>query len=78
MIMRPHTEKPCEKRQHQGETGGREYHRYVHESKAEVVWTLKRRDQEYVGIKSLESVPPGRRKEDARSRDGWTVSNKTR
>ena len=36
---------------------------------------VKRRYQEYVGIKTLGMVPPGRRRRRGnRSRDGWTVS----
>ena len=39
--MRPHTKRPCEKRKHQGETEGREYHREVQEIYTEVVWQRK-------------------------------------
>ena len=39
--MRPHAKRPCEKRKHQGQTEGREYHREVQESEHEVVWPRK-------------------------------------
>ena len=41
--MLPHAKsfRPCEKRKHQGETEGREYHREVQESVTEVVWPRK-------------------------------------
>ena len=39
--MRPHAKRPCEKRNHQGETEGREYHREVQESATEVIWPRK-------------------------------------
>ena len=32
LSMRPHTKRPFEKRKHQGETEGRDYHREVQES----------------------------------------------
>ena len=64
MGMRPHAKRPCEKRKHQGETEGREYRREMQESKIEVVWTCQeaRPSIGYVGRKTLEMVPPGRRK----------------
>ena len=56
---------------HHGETKSREYLREVQESKIEVVWILlARRDQEYVGRKTLEMVPPGRRKR-GRPKQRW-------
>ena len=77
MGMRPHAKRPCEKRKHQGETEGREYHREVQESKTEVVW---RRKESRPGLRRKEDWrwyhPGGESKED-RSRDGWTVSTKT-
>ena len=50
--------------------------------KARLGWFghVKRRDQDYVGRKTLEMVPPGRRKRGIpkqRWRDGWTVSTET-
>ena len=44
--------------------------------KARLSWFghVKRREQDYVGRKTLEMIPPGRRK---RGRDGWTVSTET-
>ena len=47
--------------------------------KARLRWFehVKRRDHDYVGSKTLEMVPPGRKKEEDRSRDGWTVSIET-
>ena len=41
MGMRPHAKRPCEKRKHQGETVGREYHREVQKSATEVGWPRK-------------------------------------
>ena len=41
MGMRSHAKRPCEKRQHQGETEGREYRRDVQESATEVGWPRK-------------------------------------
>ena len=41
MGMRPHAKRPREKRKHQGETEGREYHREVQESETEVVCPRK-------------------------------------
>ena len=41
MGMRPHAKRPCEKRKHQGETEGREYHREVQESATEAGWPRK-------------------------------------
>ena len=64
MGMRPHAERPCEKRKHQGETEGREYHIEVQESATEVVWPRK------------EAMPRLRRKED--SGDGTTREKKAR
>ena len=65
MGMRPHAERPCEKRKHQGETEGREYHREVQESATDVVWPRK------------EARPSGlRRKTD--SGDGSTREKKAR
>ena len=47
--------------------------------KARLRWfcQLKRRDQDYVGRKTMEMAQPGRRKRGDRSRDGWTVSTET-
>ena len=55
--MRPHTNRPCEKRWHLEETEGREHHRKVHGSNTEVVWPRK------------EARPPGLRRKKY-SRDG--------
>ena len=38
---------------------------------------VNRRDQDYVGRTTLEMIPPGRRKEEDQSGDGWTVSTET-
>ena len=48
--------RPCEKRKHQGETEGREYRREVQE--------------DFVGRKTLEMVPSGRRKR-GRPKQRW-------
>ena len=64
MGMRPHAKRPREKRKHQGETEGREYHREVQESATEVVWPCK------------EARPRLRRKKD--SGDGNTREKKAR
>ncbi len=72
MCMLPHTKRPCERLKVEDIT-----ERY---RKARLMmWFghVKRRDQDYVGRKTLEMVPPGRRKEEDRSRDGWTVSTET-
>ena len=53
--------RPCEKRQHQGENEGREYHREVQESKTEVVWIHKMTTKN-TSEETVEMVPPGRRK----------------
>ena len=64
MGMRPHAKRPCEKRKHQGENGGRECRRQVQESTTEVVWPRK------------EARPRLRRKKD--SGDGTTMQKKAR
>ena len=64
MGMRPHAKRPCEKRKHQGETEGREYHREVQESATEVGWPRK------------EARPRLLRKKD--SGDGTTREKKAR
>ena len=64
MGMRPHAKRPREKRIHQGETEGREYHREVQESATEVVWPCK------------EARPRLRRKKDPG--DGNTREKKVR
>ena len=38
---------------------------------------VKRREQDSVGRKTLEIVPPGEESEEGRRRDGWTVSTDT-
>ena len=62
--MRPHAKRPCEKRKHQGETEGREYHIEVQESATDVVCPRK------------EARPRLRRKKD--SGDGTTRGMKPR
>ena len=64
MGMRPHAKRPCEKRKHQGETEGREYHREGQESVTEMVWPRK------------EAIPRLHRKKD--SGDGTTREKKAR
>ena len=64
MGMRAHAKRPCEKRKHQGETEGREYHREVQESATEVGWPRK------------EARPRLLRKKD--SGDGTTREKKAR
>ena len=64
MGMRPHAKRPCDKRKHQGETEGREYHREVQESATEVGWPRK------------EARPRLLRKKD--SGDGTTREKKAR
>ena len=64
MGMRPYAKRPCEKRKHQGETEGREYHREVQESATEVGWPRK------------EARPRLLRKKD--SGDGTTREKKAR
>ena len=56
--MRPHANRPCEKRKHQGETVGSIAERC---RKARLGWFghVKRRDEAYVGRQTLEMVPPG-------------------
>ena len=64
MGMLPHAKNPSEKRKHQGETEGREYHREVQESATQVGWPRK------------EARPIPRRKKD--SGDGTTRGKKAR
>ena len=70
MGMRPHAKRPCEKRKHQGETGGREYHREAQESETGVVWPRKEARPRLRRKKDSEMVPPGRRKR-GRPKQRW-------
>ena len=68
MGMRPYAKRPCEKRKHQVKVES------ITERcrKARLRWFahVKRRDQDYVGGKTLEMVPPGRRKR-GRPKQRW-------
>ena len=68
--MRPHAKRPCEKRKHQGETEDREYHKEVQESATEMVWPRKEARPRLRMKKTLEMVPPGRRKR-GRPKQRW-------
>ena len=51
-------------------TSGREHRREVQESEMRWFGHVKRRDQDYLGRKTLEMVPPGRRKR-GRPKQRW-------
>ena len=70
MCMRPHAKRPCEKRKIKARLKAESITERCRKARLRWFGHVKRRDQDYIGRKTLEMVPPGRRKR-GRPKQRW-------